>query len=161
MKSILLLALIAYPATVAIAVAISTFSARAEQPREVLQDPSQAPPSGAEAPRCVVDGKELSQDRAAMLGAIHDAPLCWQAVQLAEGCASGSSGDTALTKAALPVCIIELENHKPGPREREILESMKTACEEQWTANEGQSVLQKAFCELKAVQAAVELTAGN
>ena len=110
-----------------------------------------APQTGPTVPACSNNNKDISADPAAILAAIKGSEFCWQAVQLADNCASGDEGDFSNVAAAAPVCAKEFEANNPTSQDRILLASMRNGCDSKWKDKVGgQYLAQNSMCKLHA-----------
>ncbi|MGZ3653650.1 MAG: hypothetical protein ACXVB9_01280 [Bdellovibrionota bacterium] len=118
--------------------------------------------AGPSVPPCSNNFKDISADPAAIQAAIKGAQFCWQAVQLAENCASGEGIDVSYVAAAAPLCEKEFESNKPTSQDRILLASMRSACDDKWKSKEGGEAQSKdSLCKLNAWLWLVNLTGAN
>jgi hypothetical protein len=129
-------------------------------PLAFADDPALTP--GPALPACSYNFKDISADSAAIMAAINSVPYCWQAVQLAENCASGEGIDVGYVAAAAPKCEKEFETNKPTSQDRILLASMRSACDSKWKSqNGGQAQSADSLCKLNAWLWLVNLTSSN
>jgi hypothetical protein len=104
------------------------------------------------APACSVEGKDISQDQAAILAAISEQTFCFQAVKLAEACGTGQGSDVRYVNAATVKCEGRLASLSPSQTDLNNLSNLKAACQRKWFGREGtQYISINAFCKLRAL----------
>jgi|GEM_PF-5005427 len=113
-------------------------------------EPSTCP---AAIPPCSVDGKDISQDNAAIIAAIGQQQFCFQAVKLAEVCASQEGlTDIKFINAAGAKCEARLKELAPSATDLANLANMKAACQRKWFGREGsQYISLNGYCKLRAL----------
>lgn len=108
---------------------------------------------------CAVNGKDLSSDPVAFQAAIASSSTCWEAVQMAEACAWGSSLDVMTVDAAYSICENELKQNSPDAETVQILDLMKNKCTQKYSELEGtmyRSMM--SYCHLDAIEWAVNMS---
>lgn len=114
------------------------------------------------ADECIVNGVEVLNDPTVFIPAIEKSETCYEATQLAEACAWGSSLDVQTAYAAYSVCDAELATYKPSLKALKFLDQMKDQCNEKYMNEEGtmyRSMM--SFCHLTAISWAINMAAPN
>ncbi len=115
-----------------------------------IADENTCPP--APLPACSHNGKDISQDDAAIVAAISEQQFCFQAVKLAEACGSGLGTDVKFANAATAKCEARLQELTPSQTDLNNLSNLKVACQRKWYGREGsQYVSINAYCKLRAL----------
>lgn len=106
------------------------------------------------AQECVdANGKDLLSEPEEFNLLIESAKSCYEAVQLAEACAWGSSMDAVTAGTAYGVCEKELQENKPTQKLESLLFEMQTACAEKYEGMEGTLYISmQAYCSLSAIE---------
>ncbi len=81
--------------------------------------------SNALANACEVNGVDVTSDPTAFTLAIQASTSCYEASQLAEACAWGSSLDVMTVSAAYDVCSVELNSYRPEKKLKDLLSTME------------------------------------
>lgn len=104
-------------------------------------------------PPCSVDGKDISQDNAAIIAAIGQQQFCFQAVKLAEVCGTQEGlNDIKLINAAGAKCEARMKELSPSQTDLNNLANMKAACQRKWYGREGsQYISLNGYCKLRAL----------
>lgn len=103
-------------------------------------------------PACSHNGKDISQDDAAIVAAIGEQQFCFQAVKLAESCGSGVGGDIKFINAASSKCEARMRELSPSQTDLNNLSNMKAACQRKWYGREGSQYISiNGYCKLRAL----------
>ena len=98
-------------------------------------------------------GEDIYNQPEVFQALIEKAGSCYDAKNLAEACAYGSSLDVMTAGTAYEVCAKELQKVKPTAKVTSTLNKMNTMCNDKY-ANEDGTMYRSmnAFCRLNAVQ---------
>lgn len=113
-------------------------------------DENTCPP--APLPACSHEGKDISQDDAAIVAAIGAQEFCFQAVKLAENCGSGVGNDIKFINAATAKCEARMKELNPSQTDLNNLSNLKVACQRKWFGREGSQYISiNGYCKLRAL----------
>lgn len=104
-------------------------------------------------PPCSVDGKDISQDPAAIVAAISGQRYCFQAVKLAEVCGTQEGlSDIKFINAATAKCESRMKELTPSAVDLNNLSNLKAACQRKWFGREGSQYISiNGYCKLRAL----------
>lgn len=104
--------------------------------------------------QCVDDkGNDILRSPDLFQELIAQKKTCYEAVQLAESCAWGSSLDVSTAGVAYNVCLAQAKKSKPQSRDYALLRKMEARCNEKYSKMEGTLYRSmNAFCQLKAIE---------
>lgn len=108
-------------------------------------------------------GRDISTNLDVINEEISKKESCFQAVQMAESCAWGSSADVGITSSASNICTKEFESNSPSKELFSLLSSMKSLCVERYKKSD-QGTLHlsvMSFCFLDALKWVTDVSAHN
>jgi len=107
-------------------------------------------------------GNDISGEPDAFYEIISNAGSCYQASQLAQACAWGSSLDVQTAGAAYDVCDDELKSLEPSDKLTSLLKQMGNACSEKYDNEDGTMYRSmSSYCYLSAIAWIVNLATQN
>lgn len=112
---------------------------------------------------CVdTDGKDILNQPEVFTAIIEKSKSCYDAKQMAEACAWGSSLDVSTAGTAYSICEAELKSQKPTNKLSQLLIKMKDSCTAKYK-NESGTLYRSmnAYCHLSAIEWVVNLATPN
>ncbi len=108
------------------------------------------------------NGQDIFTQPEVFFGIIEKSESCYQAVEMAEACAYGSSLDVATAGAAYGICEKELNAQNPAKELTVLLTTMQTTCSEKYDKEEGTMYRSmNAFCQLSALEWVLNIATPN
>lgn len=108
------------------------------------------------------NGKDIFNDPDAFQTEIASKEYCFQAVDLAESCAYGSSLDVSTAGIAYDICDGELKKQNPSKEDLTLLSSMKDRCTKKYENEDGTMYRSmNAYCHLSAIEWILNLATPN
>lgn len=107
-------------------------------------------------------GQDIFNQPEVFFGIIEKSESCYEAVQMAEACAYGSSLDVSTAGVAYGICEKELQAQKPGKELTKLLSTMQTSCSEKYDKEQGTMYRSmNAFCQLSALEWVLNIATPN
>jgi hypothetical protein len=108
------------------------------------------------------NGQDVFLHPEVFFGIIEKSDSCYEAVQMAEACAYGSSLDVSTAGVAYDICEKELQAQKPNKELTKLLKTMQTSCSDKYYKEEGTMYRSMhAFCQLSALEWVLNLATPN
>lgn len=98
-------------------------------------------------------GKDIFTQPEVFIGLIENAGSCYEAKEIAESCARGSSMDANTVSVAYGVCEKQLLEQSPSKGLTTLLDTMQNTCTKKYENKDGTMYISmNAFCHLSAIQ---------
>lgn len=108
------------------------------------------------------EGNDIMNQPEVFQALIEKSTYCYEAVQLAEACAWGSSLDVSTAGLANNVCTQELEQQKPSDDLLQLQVTMSQKCVEKYEKEDGTMYRSmEAYCHLSVVEWILSLATPN
>lgn len=107
-------------------------------------------------------GKDIISQPEVFTPLIEKAKSCYEAVEMAEACAWGSSIDVSTAATAYTVCEVELSAQNPTEKLTSLLETMEGSCAAKYENEEGSMYRSMhMYCNLSAIEWITTLATPN
>jgi hypothetical protein len=108
------------------------------------------------------NGQDIFSQPEVFFGIIEKSESCYEAVEMAEACAYGSSLDVSTAGVAYDICEKELQVQKPTKELINLLKTMQTSCSDKYYKEEGTMYRSmNAFCQLSALEWVLNIATPN
>lgn len=108
------------------------------------------------------NGQDIYSQPEVFTALIEKSETCYEATQLAEACAYGSSMDVMTAGTAYGVCEKELAAQNPSKKITKLLNDMQKECSEKYDKEEGTMYRSmNAFCQLSALEWILNIATAN